>query len=285
MEIELAAEMGLCFGVRRAIELAERAMQEQDEVASLGAIVHNRQVVERLVTQGMRIIDSLDAIRSGSLIIPSHGIGPQIIDQVKACNVNVIDATCPIVRKAQTAARRLHQEGFKVVVFGDASHPEIEGVLSWAGEDAIATLEVPEFGIPPRRLGILSQTTQSEARFASFLSQLITVDVASLSEVYICNTICDATSKRQAAAMELAKKADLILVVGGHDSANTRHLAEICSSAGVTTFHIETAGEIDPSWHRERHRVGVTAGASTPDWVITEVIQELESRSSRREGE
>ena len=284
MEIELAAEMGFCFGVRRAIELTEKAMREQRSVASLGAIVHNRQVMDGFAIQGMRIVGSLDAIQSGTLIVPSHGVGPQIIDQVNARNFNFIDATCPIVRKAQMVARRLHQEGFKVLVFGDASHPEVKGVLSWAGDDAIATLEVPEFRIPPRRIGILSQTTQSETQFASLLAQLITSDLASLSEIYICNTICDATSKHQAAAMDLAQKVDLMLVIGGHASANTRHLAKICASTGVTTFHIETAAELESSWHRGLHRIGVTAGASTPDWVIKEVIQKLENPSSERGG-
>lgn len=276
MEIRLASEKGFCFGVKRAIELAERAVEEQKSIESLGAIVHNRKVVDRLTTRGMRIIGSLDEMKGDTLLIPSHGVGRQIIDQINARNLNVIDATCPIVRNAQQVAHRLHQEGFTVLVFGDAFHTEVKGLLSWAGDGAIATTETPEFSTSPRRIGILSQTTQSQTQFATFLAQLMDSELASLSEIRIFNTICDATAKRQEAALKLASEVDLMLVIGGHDSANTKHLAEICSSTGVITLHIESAEELDPPQYGGQPRIGITAGASTPEWVIEEVIQKLE---------
>lgn len=276
MEIELASEMGLCFGVKRAIELAEEAVRDLKRLECLGPIVHNKQVVEKFAAQGMQVIKSLDDMKGLDLLIPSHGVGKQVTDQIEARQLNVVDATCPIVHNAQTVAQKLGQEGFKVLVFGDASHVEVKGLLSWAGNEAMAVVDVPEFSPPPRRIGILSQTTQSQAQFARFLARFISSELASSSEIRIFNTICDATAKRQAAAMSLATHVDLMLVIGGHDSANTKRLAEICSAIGVRTLHIESAEELSALDYSKEHRIGITAGASTPEWVIKEVIKKLE---------
>lgn len=275
MEIEKAAEMGFCFGVRRAIELVERAARERGPLQSLGALVHNRQVVDRLAECGVSVAASLDEIQGGIVAITSHGVGLGVREQIKARGLGVIDATCPFVRKAQVVAQRLGKAGFWVLVFGDATHPEVQGVLGWAGGKASASLEVPQLDALPRRLGILSQTTQSHIHFAHFLAQIIYSNLAKVSELRIFNTLCDATRKQQAAALELAKRVDLMVVIGGRNSANTRRLAEICAGTGVITHHIDTAAELDPSWLRERRRVGVTAGASTPNDVINEVMLRL----------
>jgi len=284
LEIRLATERGFCFGVRRAIDLAEKAVEERGSLESLGAIVHNRQVVEMLATRGMRIIDSLDEMEGDTLLIPSHGIRQEILSAAEDRKLQVIDATCPIVRNAQQVVQQLHQEGFTVIVYGDASHTEVKGLLSRAGEGAIATTEVPEQSSLLRRIGILSQTTQSQKQFATFLAQIMYSKLASLSEIRIFNTICDATAKRQQAALKLASEVDLMLVIGGHDSANTKHLAEICLSTSVETLHIETANEFDPSSHSEISCIGVTAGASTPEWVIEEMIHKLEQSSASKTG-
>lgn len=275
MEIKLAAERGFCFGVRRAIELAEKAVKERGSLESLGAIVHNRQVVDMLAGQGMRIIEKLDEMQGDTLLIPSHGVRQEIMVEIETRRLKVIDATCPIVRNAQQVAHKLYEEGFLVLVFGDASHTEVKGLLSRAGENAVATTEVPEFSASLRRIGILSQTTQSQIQFASFLGQLMNSELASLSEIRIYNTICDATSKRQQAALKLASEVGLMLVVGGHDSANTKHLADICRSTGVNTIQIETAGELTASQYSDQKKIGITAGASTPEWVIEDVIRKL----------
>lgn len=282
MEIRLASERGFCFGVRRAIELAEKAVRERGSLESLGPIVHNKQVVEMLRSQGMRIIESVDEMGGDTLLIPSHGVGQEVISQIAARNLNVIDATCPIVRKAQEVVHKLHEEGFTVLVFGDASHTEVKGLLSRAGEGALATTKAPQFDGSLRRIGILSQTTQSQKHFATFLAELMDSKLPSLSEVRIINTICDATAKRQRVALKLAEEVDLMLVIGGHDSANTKHLAEICRSTGVETHHIEVADELEPSWHRDRVRIGITAVASTPEWVVREVVQKLEQSSGAK---
>lgn len=276
MEIERASEMGFCFGVRRAIELVEKAAGERGPLQTLGALVHNRQVVDRLELCGVSVAASLDELQGNIVAIASHGVGPEGMEQVRIRGIEVIDATCPFVRKAQVVAKRLGKAGFWVLVFGDAAHPEVRGVLGWAGENASASLEVPHLDKLPRRLGILCQTTQNQERFAEFVAGVISHKSAKFTELRIFNTICDATSKHQVAALALAGRVDLMFVVGGQDSANTKRLARICADTGVTTYHIEAAAEVDPRWLRGHYRVGVTAGASTPDEVIDEVVRALE---------
>ncbi len=276
MEIEKAGDLGFCFGVRRAIEMVEEAAQKQGPLQTLGPIVHNRQVVEGLKAKGIEVASGLHDIDSEIVAITSHGMAPQVVDMLKSRGLKLIDATCPLVQRAQRAARRLAAAGFFVLVFGDSAHPEVQGILGWAGDNALATLEAPKLERLPRRVGVLSQTTQSAAHFARFLQQLITSGIAPLSELRIINTICEVTTRRQQAALELARRVDLMLVIGGRHSANTRHLAESCAAAGVETHHVETVAELDPAWLVNRRRIGVTAGASTPDQVIDEVISRLE---------
>ncbi len=279
MKVEKAKEMGFCFGVRRAIDIVERAARQDGPLDSLGAIVHNRRVVERLAACGVRVVESLDEVKGGVVAITSHGVGPEVFQEIRSRRLGVVDATCPFVRRAQAAAQKLAKAGFSVVIFGDADHPEVRGLLGWAGEKGCAMEQfAPWWSKLPRRLGILSQTTQSPASFAQFVGELIDTTLVEVDELRIVNTICTATRRRYAAARRLASRVDLMLVVGGRDSANTRRLAEICRSSGVETHHIEAAGEIDPSWLGGRRRIGVTAGASTPDQAVDEVVFRLEER-------
>ena len=281
MKIEKAAEMGFCFGVRRAIELVQKSARERGPLQTLGPLVHNQQVVDKLTGYGVSIAASLDEIRGNIVAIASHGVGPDVMKQIKAQGLEVVDATCPFVRKAQVIAQRLGKEGLGVLVFGEASHPEVQAVLGWAGKNASASLEIPRFTARTKRLGIICQTTQNQERFANFVAGIITSDTAKFSELRVFNTICDATRKHQAAALDLAKRADLVIVIGGKDSANTRRLVEICADTGVATYHIETVTELDPSWVRGRRHIGITAGASTPDEVIDEVVLKLQEASRK----
>ncbi len=276
MDIEKASDMGFCFGVKRAIEIVEKASQEHGSLQTLGAIVHNRQVVDRLSKQGITVAKSLDEVQSSTVAITSHGVGSDVINQVKEKGLEIIDATCPFVRKAQNAAQKLGEEGFTVFVFGNADHPEIRGVLGWAGDKAYASLELPEFDVWPKKLGVLCQTTQTNDAFGNFVNQIVSSHIEKVSELRVYNTICDSTRKHQAAALDLAKRMDLMLVVGGRNSANTTRLAEICAATGVVTHHIESAADIDSNWLRGLSRVGITAGASTPDEVVDEVVSALE---------
>jgi 4-hydroxy-3-methylbut-2-enyl diphosphate reductase len=212
--------------------------------------------------------------------IASHGAPPQLLSQIQARKLQVIDTTCPIVGSAQKAAKKLADAGFRVIIFGEATHPEVKGLLGWAGNNAVATLngaEVANLELPPR-LGIISQTTQSQSRFVEFCNDVIQAVFPAVHEIRILNTLCQETQKRQQAAVELAGKSDLMIVVGGHNSANTQLLAEVCSSL-VETHLIETAAEIKKSWLSNKRNIGVTAGASTPDEAIEEVVLKLESLS------
>jgi 4-hydroxy-3-methylbut-2-enyl diphosphate reductase len=278
MEIEKAAEIGFCTGVRRAIDILERASQKLGPLQTLGPIVHNQQVVDKLARSGVTVAESLDQLAGDTVAISSHGVSPEVLQQAEARGLQIVDTTCPFVRRAQNAAKRLTKAGFFVVVFGDQEHREVQGVLGCAEGNGIATLELPDIDRAklPRRIGILSQTTQSFPAFVNFVSSFSERYIEFISELRIINTICDATRRHQQAAMELADRVDLMLVVGSRTSANTRRLAEICSGI-VETHHIEKAAEIDSRWLSKRRNlhVGITAGASTPDEAINEVTATL----------
>ena len=275
MEIEKASEMGFCFGVKRAIDMVEKAARERGPIQTLGALVHNRQVVDGLASRGIGIASNLDEVDGRIIAIASHGVEPEILEDARARGYEIVDATCPFVRKVQVAARKLSKAGLWVLVFGDAAHPEVRGVLGFAGDKASASLEVPNLGDLPKRLGIVCQTTQNQELFTEFLGKVVSQGLSRFSEIHVVNTICDATRRHQVAALDLTKRVDLMLVIGGYDSANTKRLAKICSDTNVPTFHIEGAAEIAPDWLRGYNRIGITAGASTPDEVIDEVVSAL----------
>lgn len=277
VKIETAKEMGFCFGVRRAIDILQKAAKKYHRLETLGPVVHNRQVVDQLAQLGIVEIQDLAQLQGKIIAIPSHGAAPQLVEEIRAQGLQMVDTTCPIVQKAQRAASELAEAGFSVIIFGDADHPEVRGVLDGVGDKGLATLDAQEALNFARsgRIGIISQTTQSPAQFVGFVTQLISSLLTEVKELRIINTICDATRKRQAAALELAKKVELMIVIGGRNSANTRRLAEVSSSAGVETHHIETAKELNNSWLKNRRKIGITAGASTPDQAIEEVMAKL----------
>jgi 4-hydroxy-3-methylbut-2-enyl diphosphate reductase len=277
-EIEKASKTGFCFGVKRAINLLEKVAHERGGVETLGAVVHNQQVLQRLLDIGVRVVRDVDDIEGDTVVTSSHGVSPDLEDRIRARHVNVINTTCPFVQRAQVAARRLAEAGFFVIVYGDAEHPEVKGILGWAKGQGLATLDekpITMLAPLPRRLGILSQTTQIPAYFIEFVKKIIDSALTKDSEIRIIDTICHDIRERQAAALELARRADLMLVVGGRSSANTNRLAELCSQ--VTETHlIETAEEVRPSWIQGKRLIGVTAGASTAEQTVTEVLKRLE---------
>jgi len=288
MEILRARDMGFCFGVRRAVDIMEARVQDTGPLTTLGSTVHNRQVVERLRQRGVEVVADLDEVDGRPVAITAHGVGPQVVEALERLGVPIVDTTCPIVTRSQQWAKRLADEGFAVIVFGDPGHKEVRGVLGWAGARGIAIAGEADLDrLPqdlPSRIAVLSQTTQTEARFASFVRRLFETRMERISELRVINTLCNATTSQQAAAQELARQVDLMVVVGGSDSANTRHLAEVCREEDVETHHIETADEIDPAWLEGRRRVGVTAGASTPEFAVDEVVARLEEMAARLEA-
>ena len=272
MEILLAKDMGFCWGVRRAIDIMEHAADQYGEIISVGPIVHNPQVVAELEAKGVRLGQPQDASRP--VAITAHGVGPQVLEEVHATGAEVIDGTCPIVTRSQRWARRMAEQGFSVLVFGDPDHREVRGVIAWAGDKAIPIRDGDPLPDPfPNRVALISQTTQTPERFAQFVAQVMTEHVNDITEMRLINTLCHVTSNQQAAARELAQECDMMLVVGGRASANTRHLLEVVQGEGVRAYHIETADEIEPEWLRGVDRLGVTAGASTPDSAVEAVVE------------
>jgi 4-hydroxy-3-methylbut-2-enyl diphosphate reductase len=273
--------MGFCFGVRRAVEMMEEAVHERGDMVSLGSVVHNPQVVERLRSEGLDVISEVSQASDKPVAITAHGVGPTVIRELEIAGVEIVDTTCPIVTRSQQWAKRLTEEGYGLVVFGDPNHKEVRGVLGWGSGKVLVVPREDELGpLPadfPSRIGVLSQTTETESRFSSFVKKLLEMHMDRISELRVINTLCHATTSQQAATMELAAQVDLMIVVGGRESANTRHLADVSRDCGVETYHIERAEEIRPEWLRGRNRVGVTAGASTPDFAIDEVVAKLEA--------
>lgn len=279
LKIERAAATGFCFGVKRAIDILEKAAQEFGQVKALGDIVHNQQALQNLAKMGVNVVDNLDDIEDSTVAIGTHGVSPQLETEMKARFDNVINTTCPFVHRAQITARRMANSGFFVIIYGDVDHTEVKGILGWANNKGAATLDndyVSELSDIPRRIGVLSQTTQIPARFTEFIRNIIDKAMVKDSELRITDTICHDIRERQQAALELAKKVDLVLVIGSHTSANTGNLAELCAT--ITETHlIETAEDIRPKWLKNRKKVGVTGGASTSDQTIDEVIEFLKS--------
>jgi 4-hydroxy-3-methylbut-2-enyl diphosphate reductase len=281
MKIEKSAEIGFCFGVRRAIDIVARVARERGGLETLGAVVHNQQVLQDLADLGVVVAKSVDDIQGDAVVISAHGANPRLEQALDARHISIINTTCPFVHRAQMAARRLASAGFFVVVYGEADHPEVKGILGWAGDGGVAALNenfISRLKPLPRRLGILSQTTQIPANFTEFIKKLIDTTFTKDSEIRIIDTICHDIRKRQEAALELAGKVDLMLVIGGRDSANTNRLAELCATVTETHF-IETAADIQPAWLEGRQHIGITAGASTSEQTVNEVAARLQSLS------
>ncbi len=276
MKVEVAPGAGFCFGVKRALRLAFEAARGGDgPIVTLGPIIHNPQVVERLEDEGLRVIRSLDEIDTGTLVVRSHGLPASLLNEAGRRNIRIVDATCPFVKQVQDRAKELEREGYLVVVVGEEDHPEVLSITGSlerpavvvdgpAGLDAVGDAE---------RVGVVCQTTQPPERLRSVIAGLL----RTAPEIKVFNTICEATFERQANALELAGRADVMLVVGGRNSANTRRLWELCREADCDAYHIETAGEFDPSWIEGAEVVGITGGASTPQWIIDELVNAVEN--------
>ncbi|MDD3652791.1 MAG: bifunctional 4-hydroxy-3-methylbut-2-enyl diphosphate reductase/30S ribosomal protein S1 [Desulfotomaculaceae bacterium] len=275
MEVCVAKKAGFCFGVNRAIELTRAAVLERaGPVYTIGPLIHNSQVMACLSKLGVKeVTDLAEAEDGGNLVIRSHGVGPEIVEAAEARGLKIVDATCPFVRKAQVLARDLTAGGFQVVVFGDKDHPEVRGIKSWSGNKAIIVSSPAEAGLidKSKKIGLMVQTTQSPTSFKAIIEAIERTG----AEFKIFNTICNATVERQQAALDLARQVEVMIVAGGANSANTRKLAGVCRASGTTTYHVETASDLDPAWFGGVKVAGLTAGASTPDWIIEEVKRRM----------
>ena len=276
MEVILAEHLGFCYGVKRAIEIARQNASTDGTSSTLGPIIHNPQMVERLKNEGVGTVSSLDEMEDGLVIIRSHGVGPMVYEEAESRGLELVDATCPHVKKAQLSAKLLSEEGYTVVIVGEKNHPEVKSIFEWTEQNAYIIETEAEVDALPSigKLGIVSQTTFSGEKFRSIVFCLLEKS----REIKILRTICTATDLRQASALELAKNVDVMIVVGGKNSANTSRLAQLCATK-CKTYHIETVAELQDEWLDHVNKIGITAGASTPDWIIKEVYKQCQNRA------
>lgn len=273
-EVILAPKAGFCFGVKKAVDQAKAATKEAKKqgwpIYSLGRLVHNSQVVEQLAQLGLKVVNDLAQAKGpGYLLISAHGCAPEVLAEAQQRGLTIIDTTCPMVRKVQDLARDLCRQGLQVILVGDETHPEVKGVVEGAGcrvwvVDKIDKLKKYKL---PEQVGVIAQTTQSAGLFQEVIAYLET----RVKDLVVHNTICSATRDRQNAAVELAKRVDVILVIGDRASGNTKRLYELSRATGTPTHWLQDVSELDPAWLRDQAKVGLTAGASTPDDVIAEV--------------
>jgi 4-hydroxy-3-methylbut-2-enyl diphosphate reductase len=275
MKIVVVKNAGFCFGVKRAIRLASEAARTRPKpVVTLGPLIHNPQVVHKLAEEGVVAVSTPDDLEGGTMVVRSHGLEPKIIEEARDQGIEIVDATCPNVKSAQRYAALLAKRGYLTVVVGEASHPEVQGILGHAGESSVVVAEERDVEDldPQKAIGVIAQTTLSQEHFSRIVSLL----VEKTQELVVYNTICSSTAAIQEATREVAREADVMVVVGGRNSANTTRLARICRRAGRPTYHIETVSELRPEWFASADSVGIAAGASTPTWLVQDVVSGLE---------
>ncbi len=267
--------MGFCGGVKRAVEMARSTAEGADgPVATWGPLIHNPQVVGRLEDAGVRVATTLDDLRGEAFVVSAYGVEHAVLDAAKVKGMQVVDATCPVVIRAHSLAFKLVEEGYQLIVVGDHGHPEMVTLKEALGDKVTIVHDRDEARrVKLRgRIGVMSQTTQSQENFRQIVGDL----ALRTKELRVVNTLCPAITVRQEEAEKLVDEVDVLIVVGGHHSANTTRLAEIGAAHQLPTYHIEVPDELDPAWFAAVDKVGVMSGASTPEWIIAEVLQRLE---------
>jgi 4-hydroxy-3-methylbut-2-enyl diphosphate reductase len=284
MEIEIAKYSGYCFGVKRALNIVEKTLDEYSgsgkKVYTLGSVIHNPGVMNELSNMGLASAGEPEGIKPGStLIIRSHGMSPRTLKILLDKNIEIVDATCPFVKKAQAKVKKLENQGYFVLVIGNKDHPEVIGIKEQIDDNSVRviqnSLEASDLDFK-KKIGVVIQTTQTADRVKSITSVLID----KCKELLICNTICDTTKNRQESTRILAKKVDVMIVAGGRDSANTTHLADISLEENKRTYHIESYSGIDPEWFKDSDKIGISGGASTPEKDIIDIKKTIESFDS-----
>lgn len=261
--IIVADAQGFCWGVRRALDIIE----DYDKAFILGDLIHNKQVVNKLAKNNKTIVKEVSGKEDAPIFITAHGTQIEKFQELEAMNSEVVDTTCPLVTVIYKKAAKLEREGHHIIIIGDRNHIEVKGIASRIHDpifiNSVEDVENTQF---PEKVGIVSQSTYSVKKF----EQLVELIQKKATEVKLRNTICSPTVQRQVAAEELAQKVDLMIVIGGYHSSNTKKLKEVAKEY-VEAYHIETAKELEDSWFLGKQNIGITAGASTPDWIINEV--------------
>ncbi len=273
MEIRKASVQGFCFGVAITVKKAEEAIASRESVTTLGHVVHNPQMVESLESRGLHNAHSVDEVDSGALFVRAHGLPVDVFETAKKKGLEIIDATCPMVTKIHVQAQKLKADGYKIVVIGDPNHPEVKGTLSHVpGAWCIQRVEDVEKLPRSSRVGVVVQSTWSGHGFTEIVQALS----AKYYEVRAVNTICTDTHNRQNEASRLAAEVEVMVVVGGKTSANTKHLAELSETRGARAYHIEGPGELEAAWFDGVKVAGLMSGASTPGWLVDQVEARME---------
>jgi ribosomal protein S1/(E)-4-hydroxy-3-methyl-but-2-enyl pyrophosphate reductase len=286
LEIKLAKTAGFCFGVNNAIKTVFDLLEHADKkIYTLGPIIHNRSMVDYLKTLGITPAGNIDEIQPPAyVVIRAHGIGKRVYDEIEKRGFTIVDATCPFVKKIHNLVRDKYNEGYTIIIAGDNEHPEVKGINGWCDDQAIVINSVDELSSLPisdKKVFASAQTTFSYENWLSIVEVL----ASKFKNVETCNTICSATTERQKEAEELSKEADAMLVIGGKESSNTQKLFEICKKKCERTYKIETTGELPILNTKELNKVGVIAGASTPDWIIKEVLSKMDSMNRTQNEE
>lgn len=273
MKTYIVKTAGFCFGVKRAIDIAFRVAKEKKKgIFTLGPLIHNPQVIEQLKEKGIQPIENIKNKKGiNAIIIRTHGIPLELHDEILSKGYKIIDATCPFVKKAQLYAKLLKEQGYQVLILGEKNHPEVKSLMSYAGKDSIVVSSKIPVSKLKTKIGVVVQTTQPLDALKKFLSEIIGYS----KELKVYNTICNSTAIRLNETEKLARKVDIMFVVGGKNSANTTQLANLCKSLCVNTYHIETPDEIRWDSIKGAKKIGITAGASTPDWIIKAVEKRI----------
>lgn len=283
MTIILAEKTGFCFGVKRAVSMAEAALKNRGPICSLGSIIHNEQVVNGLSKKGLNVVSDIGEIKRGTVVISSHGLSPKTASRLAQKGLKIIDTTCPFVLNAQRIARRLSDEGYTVIIVGDANHPEVKALVDFVPKKVFVVKDKREtLGLrlkKDERVSIISQTTQSTGNFLDCIKAIAEI---APKEIRVFNTICNDAEERQAFARGLAGKVDLMLIAGGRHSANTRRLVEVCRKILKTTYLVETESDLKRTWFKNGHVVGITSGASTPDWIIERIVDKIKLKGKSK---
>ncbi len=275
MKVMVAEKCGFCPGVRAAINLAQDTLADHDRVYSLGHIIHNEDMVNQLSEAGLSTVDSIETIESGTVLIRSHGATLDELEEIRQKGLNIVDATCVLVKRVQKIARQLNEEGYEVVMIGDKGHPEVKAVVgSTDGVKVVGSPEDLDKISLNKKIGVICQTTQSPGHFADMIAA---ISRRGFAEMKVINTLCRETMARQTAAVKLCRQVDAMFVLGGSHSANTRKLAELCKKHNPHTYHLQNWAELDKTCLFGMTMAGVTAGASTPDNVVAEFVRNLES--------
>lgn len=283
MEIVVAKMAGYCFGVKRALKSIDELVEKGvTPIYTYGPIIHNPQVVKFYDNKGVKVINSIDElIPRSNVVIRTHGITKQEYRLIQEKECIIFDKTCPFVRKVQKIADIYHTKGYQIIIVGDPAHPEVKGVNGWCDNTAIIldTVEKAQALSDIQKACVVSQTTMMRERW----QQIIEILQTKIRDLIAFNTICDATYQRQAEAEELSKTVDAMIVVGGLNSSNTKKLAELCKKHCEQTYHIESKEELPLNKLVKSDIIGITAGASTPDWVINSIIDELQKQAKGRD--